>query len=194
MPLFHEIIHVSKDEDILGTFRSHPAVVLLSITPFACILILLSLFVFPLLSLGTYGVIALCILTALDLFFIATLLSQWIGTIVIITNRRIIKINRRSLITKFVNEYQLDTITEISYNSSGIVQALFSLGTISITALYTGTRYAIIACVSHPGRVLDIISHAIAGVIRKNEHAHGNLRTLHQVAVSGDDEEVLQKN
>lgn len=189
MPFFHEVIHLSKDEAIVGTFRSHAIVAILSIAPFACILIILCLFVFPLLSLGIKGVAFFFLLAILDILFIITLLSQWIGTLLIVTNRRIIKINRRSMISKFVHEYQLETITEISYDCKGIIRTVFTLGDINVTALYTGARYTVITYVQKPQRVLDVISHAIAKRLKANDRVR-NIDDLHSVRLVGDEHDI----
>lgn len=187
MPFFHEIINLSSEEEIVGTFRSHAILALLALSPFICALIVLCLFVFPLLSLGAKGVIFFLLLLALDSIFIATILSQWIGTLVILTSRRIIKIDRRSIIKKHVNEYQLETITEIAYDCKGVIPTFFSLGDINITALYTGSRYTIIKSVAHPQRILDLISRAISRVQTMSKYSVRATDTLHQASVSGDE-------
>ncbi len=187
MAFFQETISLSRDENIVGTFRSHPITAVLTILPFGIILILVCLFVFPLISLGVKGVAFFVLFVLLDMLFIFTVLSQWIGTIAIVTSRRIIKIDRRSMFKKCVNEYQLETITEIAYDSKGILQTFFSLGNINITALYTGTRYTIIKHVWKPQHVLDIISHAISRVQKKQEKSNTSTNNLHEVEVSGDE-------
>lgn len=189
MPFFKEIINVSKDEEVIGVFRSHVATAILSLIPFVCVLIVICLFLFPFLSLGLKGVVIFSLLILLDAIFISTILSQWIGTILILTSRRLISVNRRSMFKKRVNEYQLETITEISYDCKGLLQTFFSLGDINITALYTGTRHTVIRCVAGPQRVLDSISHAIAK-LQKNTNASGQRKDdLRQVLVDGDEKQ-----
>lgn len=187
MSFFQETISMSLDEEIIGAFRSHSIVAVLAVLPFACALIVTCLFVFPLLSLGGKGIVFFALLVVLELIFIGTALSQWIGTIIIVTTRRIIKIDRRSFFKKHVNEYQLEAITEISYDSKGMLQTLFALGDINITALYTGTRYTIIKNVSGPQRVLDSISHTIARAQKIKEQTKNTSNSTRLVRVSGDE-------
>ena len=189
MAFFKETINLSQGEEMVGMFRSHSVVAVISITPFAVALFILCLFVFPLSMLGMKGILIFFAILLFDLFFIFTLISQWIGTLLIVTTRRIIKIDRRSMFKKRVNEYQLETITEIAYDSKGILQTIFALGDINITALYTGMRHTIITCVAQPQHVLDTISHTISRVQRKSDAQKRPSGNLHTVGVGGDDDD-----
>ncbi len=190
MTLFEETLHLSQDEEVMGTYRSHAAVVVVRLLPFCLFIILTCLFLFPFLSLGLKGIMLFALLILIWLIFIVTLLSQWIGTITVVTSRRIMQITRTSMFKKQVKEFQLETITEISYDCKGILQTLFSLGDMQITALYTGTRYTILRNVECPQRVLDRISHTISRLQKNPANPRGRQDALHPTAITGDEEGV----
>ncbi len=190
MTLFEETLHLSQDEEIMGTYRSHVVVVIVRILPFCLFFIITCLFLFPFLSLGLNGIMIFILLILICLIFIITLLSQWIGTITVLTSRRIMQITRSSMFKKQVKEFQLETITEISYDCKGVVQTLFSLGDMQITALYTGTRYTILRNVECPQRVLDRISHAVSRLQKNPATLKGKQEMLHPTAITGDEENV----
>lgn len=119
-----------------------------------------------------------------------TILSQWIGTITVVTSRRIMQITRTSMLKKQVKEFQLETITEISYECKGFLQTLFSLGNMQITALYTGTRYTVMKNIEHPQQVLDRISHAVSRMQKRTDSPKGQAGKLHSVEITGDEEGV----
>jgi hypothetical protein len=190
MTVFKETLHLSQDEEIMGTYRSHAVVVIVRLFPFCIFFILTCLFLFPFLTLGLKGVIAFVLLLLVSLIFIFTILSQWIGTITVVTSRRIMQIIRTSMLKKQVKEFQLETITEISYDCKGVLQTVFSLGDMQITALYTGTRYIILRNVECPQRVLDRISHAVSRLQKNPVKTKKQQDALHPTAVTGDEEGV----
>lgn len=78
-------------------------------------------------------------------FFIFILIASfyewilWYQDIYIITNKRIINIQRKTLFTTVVSEASLDKIQDITYKIEGILEVFFNYGTVAVqTASATG--------------------------------------------------------
>lgn len=162
MPFFEEIIHLDPSEAIAATYRAHMSVLLMILMPLSLALFILFLFVVPLIALGLWGILVFVFFVLVLSFFILGSLIRWMGTITVLTTRRIIAIRRLDLLKKSVKEHTLDTITEISYTSKGVLQTACHLGDIHITALYTGVNHTIAANIAQPQLVLDQISGCVS--------------------------------
>ncbi len=62
---------------------------------------------------------------------------KWKGTMLIITNQRIIDVDRRGLFDRVVSEVPYQSLSDVSYRSKGIVEMAAGIGTITFQ-LYSG--------------------------------------------------------
>jgi hypothetical protein len=162
----HETVTLERDESILALYRRHGSTVVLSILPYALLCILLFLFIFPLFSLGIRGVIAFAGCAILFSILAFRKIIAWLGTITILTNRRLLVIQRFGFFKKKVNEIKLDQVSELSYEVKGMTQTLGRYGTIYLLVTFTSATIHI-PDIPDPQAALNTISQAI-GRVQKN--------------------------
>lgn len=162
-----ETVQLERDEQIIALFRRHGATVFVTILPYALLIILLFLFIFPLFSLGARGV---SVFVALGLLFLLLGLRKilaWLGTITILTSNRLLVIQRFGFFKKKVNEIKLDQISELSYEIKGALQMFGKFGTIYLLVTFTSTTIGIPG-IPDPQSALNAISQAIARAGKPN--------------------------
>ncbi len=159
----HETVTLEKEEHIIGLYRRHGATVCVSILPFALCIILLFLFVFPLFSLGGRGVGLFGFLAAIFSLLALRKILAWLGTITILTSKRLLVIQRYGFFKKKVNEIKLDQISELSYEVKGPLQTIGRYGTLFLLVTFTSTTIGV-PDIPDPQGALNAISQAIARV------------------------------
>jgi hypothetical protein len=63
----------------------------------------------------------------------------WVGTMLIVTNQRIIDIDRRGLFDRVVSEVPYESLSDVSYRSKGVVEMAAGIGTITFQ-MYSGSE------------------------------------------------------
>lgn len=120
-------------------------------------LLLLAFFLaYPLFAWGRMGVLFFCILLAASVLNTLTTLLIRSMTVFLVTNRRIIDIDRTGLFEKHVAEIDLEHIQDIRYTTKGIVASLFSVGTITVQATPGRGRIQLVD-VHQPARVQETL-------------------------------------
>lgn len=157
MAPFSEVFQIETDEYIVELFRSSAMMFFKKSFLWFCLLFLLFFFLFPLFRMGNSGssifFIGLCIVV----FAILRILVSWLGTCYIITNKRIIAVERAGYLKKDVYEISLSSVSELSYTSKGVFQMLFSFGTV-ILALTTPRGSFHLKNISSPALILERVS------------------------------------
>lgn len=163
------MIHLDSQETIVCIFRSHPFRMIVHAVPIIIVLMALFLFVFPLFSLGWIGVCLFFFLFFVGLFFLFRIVCNWLGTYCVLTNRRLLCIQRAGFFKKQVHEILLENIGELSYITKGMTQTLFRFGNIrlGLLALVTARGEFIIHDIAKPQTILDILSRQAAAVRKK---------------------------
>lgn len=167
--MFHlqEIVHLDTQETVICMFRSHPFKMISQVIPCMGSLIVLFLFIFPLFSLGALGVCIFLLLFFSGVFFLSRNIFNWLGTYCILTNRRLLCIQRSGFFKKQAQEILLENITELSYTTKGMVQTLFHFGDVRL-ALVTARGEFTIPHIAKPQAILDILSRQ-ASAVRKRK-------------------------
>lgn len=120
------------DESVLlllrPAFLMHsPAVVLLTFIFFLDIFFYFPLQRFDMIGVAVFwSVFVVTILRGLYQYFL------WRRNVCVVTNRRIIDIDRPSLFTKQVSEVTLEQIQDIRYNQKGVIQTIANIGTLTL--------------------------------------------------------------
>ncbi|MBI4599564.1 hypothetical protein HY732_01435 [Candidatus Uhrbacteria bacterium] len=156
----HETIQLEPEERIIALFRRHGATVFVSSVPYALLIILLFLFIFPLFSLGGRGIALFAALGFLFAMLALRKIAAWLGTITILTSRRLLIIQRFGFFKKKVNEIKLDQISELSYEVKGMLQTAGTYGTIFLLVTFTSAMVSI-PDIPDPQSALNAISQAI---------------------------------
>ncbi|MBI4268440.1 PH domain-containing protein [Candidatus Uhrbacteria bacterium] len=169
MGYFSEQVTLDSSESIQGLFRSHFFHLLVRIAvPFLGLCVFF-LFLFPLFRNGLGGVavffagILFCSLT------IAHFVMAWYGTLFILTNRRLLAIRRTGLFKKQAQEIVLENVSELSYNTRGLVEMIFRFGDVKLT-LYTASHSFTLHDIPNPHDVLNAISRQM--VLAKKPDLH----------------------
>ena len=92
---FTEHITLGDDEQAVVVFRSSPIVIWVHLSFPILTLFVLFLFLFPLVSLGTNGIIFFIAAVILDILLILRMALVWYGTITVLTTRRILCVKRQ---------------------------------------------------------------------------------------------------
>lgn len=127
------------------------------------VVILLPFFLlYPLLQWPKYGPIAFVILLVVGISMSVRWWCRWYGTVLVLTNRRIIDCDQRGLFDRILTAASFDRITDIHFRRKGICPTVFGYGTIEYTILPGQTRI-ITPGLRAPAVVCQKISQAAAG-------------------------------
>lgn len=138
---------LNKNENLIRIVRRHPLTFLLPVFKAALL--------FLIIGVGGYWVLKIYKdvfkeLAALAGFLLGSLYLflkwlSWSATVLIITNERVIDINRKGIFRKTVIEVELGDVQEVLYEINGVVATLFKIGSVFIktregTIAMKGTR------------------------------------------------------
>lgn len=160
MAYFTETLNLDSQESVNGIFRSHPFHLFIRIAIPFVILCVLFLFLFPLFRVGLLGVLLFFVVLTIDTGYIIHSLTAWYGTIFVLTSRRVLAIRRTGMFKKQAQEIVLENISELSYNTHGLMQMLFRFGDVKLT-LYTASHSFVLRDIPRPHDVLNAISQQI---------------------------------
>ena len=113
-------------------------------------------FLFLLFSHGTTGVVLFISLLIFGIVLVSRRLYLWHAQAFIITNQRIIDVDRRGLFKQIISSASLNHITDVYYESIGLWQTVSKSGNI-IVILNDGKTKFEFKNVSYPERTLQII-------------------------------------
>lgn len=158
MAFFLETLRLDSSERIVSVVRSHPFPMIRALIVPVILLSLFFLFLFPLFAHGFAGVLVFVAGSILAALMIIRTLIRWYGSVVVLTSRRILRIDRQGFLKKQVREFLLENIQELSYQTRGAFQTSYSFGDISIVIFAQATP-VIFSNIPQPQYVLDLISH-----------------------------------
>lgn len=120
-------------------------------------LVLLAFFLLtPLLARGTIGIAAIGTLFIVGTGAIVRSLWFWHGTAFVVTDRRIVDVERRGAFHRTMAEARFDRVEDISVRVRGILSTIFRLGDIRVQT--TGaSAFLEIRHIRHPERVHDLL-------------------------------------
>lgn len=157
----NESLSLEPGENLVAMYRRHGGTAFLRILPIAFFLVILFLFLFPLFSLGTPGVAAFSILFFFSMFLSLRIIFSWLGTITIVTSRRLLIVHRSGFFKKTVTEIQYDQISQMSYQMKGIPQMLGKYGNLELLVTFTSANISI-PDIPDPQEALNTISQVMS--------------------------------
>jgi len=123
---------LNEDENVVKIVRQSILKLMISLV-LPIILIVLPFFcLYPLFSWGNPGVALFSILLLIGALWLIRALIIWYFQTFIITNQRIIDVDRKGVFQKTVSDIPLTKIQDIFYQTRGIWQTLVKIGNISI--------------------------------------------------------------
>jgi hypothetical protein len=152
-------------EKLVATVRAHPIRIVVPLA-FATLLVFLDFFLmFPLFGIGLFG---LAIFVAIFLFAGAIALWSWLrwrSTLFLVTNQRVIDIDRVGLFRWAVTDVNYANISDISYEISGVLETVLNAGDV-LVATQSGSHAIQATFVPDPGTVREtIMEQIVAGKI-----------------------------
>lgn len=89
-------------------------------------------FLFPLFREGIWGIIVFFGLLFSGFFFLLRHYLRWSGTVLIVTDKRVIDIDRRGFFDRVVTEASFSQIDEVSYRVKGFWATVFRYGSLRL--------------------------------------------------------------
>jgi len=154
-----------KDETVILFLRQHiillvPWVVLsivLFFLPTVLFPILLSRLSAPFIIPTGYIIVGTMFWYIATFGFLLTKFIHWYFNIFIVTDQRIVDIDFVNLLYKEFSETQIGKVQDITYNTKGILAAMFNYGNVIIQTAGEIPNF-VFESVPHPDKVIDVIS------------------------------------
>ena len=139
-------------------------------------LILLSvpfIFIVPLFKKGTLGISIFGVVLAIAVLMISRVLLVWYGDVFVITNHKIVDINKRGMFDVIVSEIFFNKVEDVSYRQKGIFPSLFGYGSIYIQT-DGGNLILEIEKVKNPQEIHTLINSKVKDNFNKNDKFNVN--------------------
>jgi len=123
---------LNDDEKIYRVVRQSGLVLFYSLIIPIILIGLPFFFLYPLFNFGNAGIAVFFIVLLVGLTVLARNVSVWYLKVLIITNQRVVDIDKKGLFQKIVSNIPLEKIQDVYYRIKGVRQTLSRLGTIHI--------------------------------------------------------------
>ncbi|NUM25321.1 MAG: PH domain-containing protein [Candidatus Buchananbacteria bacterium] len=130
--IVYQNLILNDDELVVATIRQ--SMLLLGKKLIIPIIMIIGAFflLYPLFSWGDQGMVIFFALIVVGIIGLMRLILIWYWQILVITNQRVIDVDRPGLFQKIVSETDLTNVQDVVYKSRGLVQILAKIGTIKI--------------------------------------------------------------
>jgi hypothetical protein len=148
--------NVKEDEEVLALVRRTPLVVLGPTVLVAVLIIAPFFFLYPLLKVGPFGVVAVVASVLAGIFL--GIRTTWVHQLnaLILTATRIVDVDQRGFFHRVVSETTFDKVQDVSYVIKGIAATIFRYGSVVIQTAGNAANIELNG-VRHPQRVQDLI-------------------------------------
>jgi len=185
-----KIIQLKPEEDILMTVRQD----LVPLIPWVIVLIVWFIlpffFMFPLFTLGEWGVLIFAVIVLSAVFFAYRTWFGWQRTMFVVTDRRLVDIDQHGFFDRTISELFYSGIDDVSYRKKGLLSTIFGYGNVLIRT--TGSAADIeVRRVRGPDKLHDLINDLREAVI-DGEPKDPKERELHKAAKGLSPEEIAQ--
>ena len=116
---------------------------------------------YPLLQWPGYGPVAFAVLLVVGVSVSVRWWWQWYGTVLVLTNRRVIDCDQRGLFDRVLTAAAFDRITDVHFRRKGVWQTILGYGTIEYTIVPGQTRI-ITPGLRRPAMICQTISQTAA--------------------------------
>ncbi len=152
-------IPLKPDEDTLVVIREHLAPRMPRFVLYTLLTCLPFFFIFPLFRQGLIGVIGFFILLLVPLTLFLREYRRWADTLLIVTDRRIIDVERRGFFDREVCEAAYSEIDEVTFRVKGLVPTVFRYGMIDVKTAGNAADMEF-KCIPRPADIHEIIADA----------------------------------
>lgn len=156
-----------EGEQVIRTVRRHPVTIACALILEFALLLFAIFFMVPLLGAGTFGSAVFAVLVILALFFMFRSWLLWHSNQFLITDRRIIDVDRQGFFEWVVSEAAFGNIQDISVTTKGLVQTALGAGDVVVQTA-SGFVNLVLRFVRDPAGVKDTINEA-RGIWRTEE-------------------------
>lgn len=140
-----EVVH----EDIIPHIPKLALLFLWFVTPF--------FFLFPLFREGAVGVFIFLALVGSAMIFSYRAFTKWANTLFVVTDRRVIDVERRAFFDRIISETPFHHIDDVSYRVKGIFPTLFRYGDVRLH-IHGAAADIEFRRVARPSRIHDLIN------------------------------------
>jgi membrane protein YdbS with pleckstrin-like domain len=184
-------IKLRNQEVIKETVRAHPIKIAVPII-FASLLIGLDFFMlFPLFRLGYFGVAIFGLMLVFAALVAVWSYVRWRSTLFIITNQRVIDVDRVGLFRWEVSDINYNNIADISYKIVGALETILKAGDVVVTT-QSGSHTIQAIFVPDPGGVRETIMAEIMSSKIWSVPGHDGREKVKGPA-SGEDERAIER-
>lgn len=132
-----DVLQLKEHEQVRAIVRRH-VVTLLPALCLAFVLIVIPFFLlFPLFELGIPGVIAFAVCVVGGIGIAIRALWLWDADVLIITTYRVLDVDQQGIFTRTVSEAPLATVQDVTWTKTGLLEALFGMGSLRIQTAST---------------------------------------------------------
>ena len=114
-------------------------------------------FLFPLFRQGMVGIVIFFLLALSGVFMLTRRLKRWSGTMLVLTDKRIVDIDQRGFFDRTVTETPYSQIDEASYRVKGVCATLFRFGSVRLEVKGSAADIQF-ERIFHPARIHDLIN------------------------------------
>lgn len=126
-------VHLQEGERVLHTEHFSLAPHVLPLFIGAALVVGSSLFFFPFLQFGATGLVPILTVMLLGLFLLMRAAVRWRGSACVLTTQRVVHVDQRGLLERKVTFAPLQAIQDVAFRTSGMMGALFHVGTVRVT-------------------------------------------------------------
>lgn len=149
-------VKLKEGEKILLVIRQTPIAFANSLLIGTLLFLLPFFLLFPLFSMGKWGVAGFIVLIIIAIVFAFYRLVDWYFNCGIITNMRVIDIDQKGILSRTVSEVPYYKIDDVSYNIKGFRQTMFRYG--NVVAAIKGYRSSVtLRNVAKPAMIQELI-------------------------------------
>lgn len=163
-----KLIHLKPEEEVLMVVHQS----LIPLWPKFLLsfvwLVLPFFLLYPLFQLKTPGIILFLVLLASGLYYAARTFLMWHRSVFVVTDRRLIDVDRRGLFVRVVSEAPYRQVQDVSYSINGLWATIFRYGTLVVEISSNGVNLEVFN-VYKPSAVHDLI-HDL-----REEHGQSNV-------------------
>lgn len=155
----HSMKHVNlkEDEIVRLTVRRHPFAVAIPLAVGIIIFLVPFFLMVPLFRLKAVGLIIGAVFLLFGAFVALRSWLLWRSNVFLVTNRRIIDVERKGFFDWVVSEASYHNIEDISYRTTGMLQNLLGVGDVVVQTA-SGFVNLVLQFVKNPGGVRDAIN------------------------------------
>lgn len=126
------VLQLKDEEAIRAMIRRHIVTLIGPLLLAMLFIVAPFFFLFPLFSLGIFGVLVFVIFIIAGIVLAFRTLFIWDADVLIVTNTRVVDVDQKGLFSRHVGEAALNSIQDVSWHKEGFWQTLFRMGTVKI--------------------------------------------------------------